>query len=268
MNTIDTHAHLYLKEFDEDIESVIARARSAGVQNILLPNIDTETILSMKQLVEKDNRLFMPMMGLHPTSVAENWKEQLSSIYEELNSNKYIAIGEIGLDLHWDKSKIHIQRQAFETQLKWSSEKQLPVSMHSRSAIAEVISSIKKVGKENLFGVFHSFGGTKEELAEILELDNFFVGINGVVTFKNSGLKETLASCPVEKIIVETDAPYLAPVPYRGKRNESSYLKEIIKALSDIYNISEIEIANITTKNACNLFNISGFKLHDGWFIH
>lgn len=260
MKIIDTHAHLYLEHFESDIAEVVRRAKSAGVEKILLPNIDVETLTPLKHLSETYEDFFIPMMGLHPTSVKpEDWKQQLQSIYNELNRGKYIAVGETGLDLYWDKSTLDIQQQAFEEQLRWSIEKNLPVVIHSRNAIPEAVESVKKVNRKNLFGVFHSFGGNRTELEEILKLDGFYIGINGVVTFRNSGLKEILPLCSLDRLIIETDSPYLAPVPYRGKRNESSFLKEIVKVIAQVYGVSEKIIADTTTQNACNLFGIRRF---------
>lgn len=257
MRMIDTHAHLFVDDYQEDLEEVVLRAIEAGVKSVLLPNINENTIESIKSSVDKFPNIFKPMMGLHPTSVTDNWEEQLSRIKQELESNnKYIAIGEIGLDLHWDKSTLPIQQKAFEQQLKWSVDKYLPVSIHSREAIDQVIESIKNVDSKNIFGVFHSFGGNENDLNNILSLDNFYIGINGVVTFKNSGLDKVIKNCPLDRVVIETDSPWLTPVPNRGKRNESSYLTEIIKALSLIYEITENEVAEITTYNACKAFKI------------
>lgn len=257
MRMIDTHAHLFEDDYLEDLEEVVLRATEAGVEKVLLPNIDENSIESVKSAVSKFPHIFKAMMGLHPTSVTDNWEIQLSKIKHELDSNnKYIAIGEIGLDLHWDKSTLHIQQMAFEEQLKWSVDKNLPVSIHSREAIDQVIESIKNVDSKNIFGVFHSFGGNEDDLNNILSLDNFYIGINGVVTFKNSGLDKVIKNCPLDKVVIETDSPWLTPVPNRGKRNESSYLTEIIKALSLIYEITESEVAERTTYNACKVFKI------------
>lgn len=254
MRIVDTHAHLYLEEFDNDLENIVADAVSIGVEKVFLPNIDEESIASLKKTARRYPSFFLPMMGLHPTSVSRHWEKQLEVIYEELNRSDYIAIGEIGIDLYWDKSSEERQIAAFEQQLGWSIEKGLPVALHSREAIGETIRSIRNVGEKEIFGVFHSFGGTKEELEAIMELENFYIGINGVVTYKKSGLPETLPNCPLEKILLETDSPYLSPVPYRGKRNQPAYLREIIKKLSEIYNKTPDEIARITTENACRLF--------------
>ena len=257
MKIVDTHAHLYLDAFDNDLDDVVVRARAIGVEKILLPNIDETTVSDLKQTVDRYPSFFIPMMGLHPTNVREDWEQQLEIIYDELSRPGYIAVGEIGIDLYWDKSSKKRQVAAFERQLGWSIEKKMPVAIHSREAIPEVIQSIKKIGKKDLSGVFHSFGGSMNELKEILELGNFYIGINGVVTFKKSGLDETLKNCGIENIILETDSPYLAPVPYRGMRNEPVYLSEIVKKLSTIYRKTEEEITQITTGNAYRLFNIA-----------
>lgn len=256
MTLIDTHAHLYADEFDTDLQDVVDRAKAIGVEKILLPNIDVTSVASLKIVTDNYTDFFLPMMGLHPTSVGENWQEQLAVLKQELDNGKYIAVGEIGIDLYWDQTYKTQQILAFEEQLTWSEQKQLPVAIHSRNAIYETINSIKKRGKTNLYGVFHSFGGTPDELHAVLKLEQFYIGINGVVTFKNSGLADTLKNCPLERIILETDSPYLAPVPFRGKRNESSYLSFILTKLSEIYNIPQDQVAAITTLNAKKLFNI------------
>lgn len=260
MNLIDTHAHLYLPEFYTDFEDVVLRAKKAGVYKILLPNIDTESIEPLKQTVLTDPSFFIPMMGLHPTSVKEDWEHQLNIIYNELKTNHYIGIGEIGIDLYWDQTFKAQQIKAFEKQLQWGIEMNLPVVIHSRNANNEVIQSIKKVGLDSLRGVFHSFGGSREELKNILGLPSFFIGINGIITFKNSGLSDVLPFCDIERIVLETDAPYLAPVPYRGKRNEPAYLREVVKKLAVIFSISEDKTAEITSQNAEKVFDISNWQ--------
>ncbi|MDY9918524.1 TatD DNase family protein [Porphyromonadaceae bacterium NLAE-zl-C104] len=256
MNLIDTHAHLFVEEFKDDLSEVVIHAKEVGVEKVLLPNIDETSIVHLKQCVLDYPGFFYPMMGLHPTSVTGNWEKQLDIIYRELNSGDYIAVGEIGIDLYWDTSLREVQMHAFEEQLKWSIEKDLPVSIHFRNATEEVIQSIRKVGASSLKGVFHSFGGTKAELEAILELDNFLIGINGVVTFRNSGLSETLKHCPFNRVVLETDSPYLAPVPYRGKRNESAYLLHVITQLAGIWNESQESVARITSRNARELFKL------------
>ena len=260
MKLVDTHAHLYDDQFVDDIERVIERAKEVGIETILLPNIDEESVKPLKQLMDSVPNFFIPMMGLHPTSVTSEWENQLSYIYEELRNRNYIAVGEIGIDLYWDQSLKNEQIRAFETQLQWSKENNLPVAIHSRNAIIECVESINRVGPSSLRGVFHSFGGSVEELDSILALENFYVGINGVVTYKNSGLSKVLPQCPKEKIVLETDSPYLSPVPYRGKRNESSYLSKIVSKLAEIYEVKDQVIADITTKNANDLFGITDWK--------
>lgn len=256
MKIVDTHSHLFSKEFKEDIDEVVNRAKNEGVAKVLLPNIDAESIPDLKYTKNLYPDFFLPMMGLHPTSVKEDWKEQLQLIYNELTSYNYIAIGEIGIDLHWDDSFKEAQISAFEEQLEWSRDMMLPVSIHFRNATEEVIKSIKRVGG-GLRGVFHSFGGDRGELDAIMQIDNFLIGVNGVVTFKNSGLSETLKYCPKDRLVIETDSPYLAPVPHRGKRNESSYLKLILSKLSEIWQKNESEVAAITTNNAENIFGLT-----------
>lgn len=256
MNLIDTHAHLFVEEFKDDLSEVVIRAKEVGVEKVLLPNIDETSIVHLKRCVLDYPGFFYPMMGLHPTSVTGNWEKQLDIIFREFNSRDYIAVGEIGIDLYWDTSLREVQIHAFEEQLKWSIEKDLPVSIHFRNATEEVIQSIRRVGASSLKGVFHSFGGTKAELEAILELDNFLIGINGVVTYKNSGLSETLRHCPSNRVVLETDSPYLAPVPYRGKRNESAYLLHVITQLAGIWNESQESVARITSRNARELFKL------------
>lgn len=256
MKIIDTHSHIYSEEFDNDIDDVVNRARQAGVENILLPNIDVESLDRIHALSDKYSGYCIPMMGLHPTSVGEDYQTQLDIIKQQFDNRKYIAVGEIGIDLYWDKTFEKEQKLVFEEQLRWSIDYNLPVAVHSRDAIAECIECVKNIGADKVKGVFHSFGGTEEELKEILSLNTFFLGINGVVTFKNSTLLSVLKGTDLSKIIIETDAPYLAPVPYRGKRNESSYTLKIAEKLAEIYQISVEEVGEITTENAKRLFNL------------
>lgn len=256
MKFIDTHSHLFAEEFEDDLHEVVARDKEAGVEKVLLPNIDENSVSRLKQCVSDYPGFFYPMMGLHPTSISVDWEKQLEIICRELEAGGYIAVGEIGIDLYWDTSWKEAQIHAFEAQLKWSIEKDLPVSIHFRNATEEVIQSIRRVGAPLLRGVFHSFGGTKAELEAILDLDNFLIGINGVATFKNSGLTETLKYCPVNRLVLETDSPYLAPVPYRGKRNESSYLVYVVAKLAEIWNESPESVSLITNRNAEALFKL------------
>lgn len=256
MKIIDTHSHIYSEEFENDLDDVIRRAKQAGVAKILLPNIDATSLESLHAVSDRYKDYCIPLMGLHPTSVGGDYACQLELIREQFNKRRYIAIGEIGLDLYWDKTYEREQRLAFEEQLCWSIEYNLPVVIHSRDAITECIACIRNVGAEKLRGVFHSFGGTETELSDILSLNNFLLGINGVVTFKNSTLSAVLKQTDLSHIIIETDAPYLAPVPYRGKRNESSYTVNVAHKLSEIYNVSAEEVGEITTENAEKLFRL------------
>ena len=255
---IDTHAHLYVEEYKEDLSEVVLRARLSNVDKVILPNVDVSTIELLKKVMHDYPDFFLPMMGLHPTSVKDNYKEELDIVYKELCSNiDYIAIGEIGIDLYWDTSYIKEQTETFETQLKWSIEKDLPVAIHSRNSYKEIVESIRRVGGGKLKGVFHSFGGDANDLKELLAFDNFFIGINGIVTFKNSNLRDVLIDCPLDRIVLETDSPYLSPVPFRGKRNEPMHLKHINQTLSDIYAIDPKEMAQITKTNAIRLFDLN-----------
>lgn len=256
MSSIDTHAHLYVEEFQEDLDAVVSRAKRAGVSKVLLPNISEETIQGMKKCASRYPDFFYPMIGLHPTSVTRSWQAQLDQVHEELVKGGYIAVGEVGIDLYWDDALKKEQVQAFEAQLEWSKEHDLPVSIHFRNATRDVVESIRRVGAGSLRGVFHSFGGNAEELEMIMSLENFLIGINGVVTFKNSGLVDTLKRCPRDRVIVETDAPYLAPVPYRGKRSESAYLSFIISKIAEAWQTDVTDVTATTTRNACALFSL------------
>lgn len=254
---IDTHSHIFDETFSNDIDDVILRAKQAGVAAVLLPNIDTESIKEVNSLAERHKGYCLPMMGLHPTSVTKDWKKDLNIIKEQFSRHQYIAVGEIGIDLYWDTSLAEEQKSAFEEQLRWSIEYNLPVSIHCRNAVMESVECIKKVGADKLKGSFHSFGGNSEELQAVLDLKSFYIGINGTVTYKNSTLPTVLQDADLSRIIVETDAPYLPPVPYRGKRNEPSYTSYIVDKLCDIYNTSKDDVESTTSNNAKKLFGIN-----------
>lgn len=256
MTIIDTHSHTYDESFENDIQDVISRAKQAGITHILLPNVDIESIGQVNRLAESYPQYCLPMMGLHPTSVTANWESDLNKIKEQFSLHKYIAVGEIGIDLYWDKSLEKEQKAAFEEQLRWSIEFNLPVSIHCRNAISESVECIKNVGASKLRGAFHSFGGNAEELQSVLALQNFYLGINGTVTYKNSTLPQVLTATDLSQLIIETDAPYLPPVPYRGKRNEPSYTIHIANKLSEIYGVTPQKVGEITTNNAKKLFSI------------
>lgn len=256
MKIIDTHSHIYSEEFDEDIESVIKRAQEAGVQQILLPNVDEKTIFPLHTLAKRYPGYCLPMMGLHPTSVTANWQSQLNKIKTLFGENTYIAVGEIGLDFYWDTTFRAEQIEAFEEQLRWSIEYNLPVSIHSRNATEEVFNSIKNVGSNRLRGIFHSFGGDANDQRTISQLGDFMIGINGVITFKNASLSTIIREIDLSRIVIETDAPYLTPVPYRGKRNEPAYTTYIAEKLAEVFGATPQEVGEITTRNAKQMFNI------------
>jgi len=251
---IDTHAHLFLKDFSEDLPAVIERARAAGVTKILMPNVDDSTVEALHRTENEYDGYCSAMMGIHPTSIKEDYIRRLNRVVAWLQKRTYRAIGEIGIDLHWDRTFLKEQITAFEEQLTWAKALNLPVVIHVRDSFPYVMESIYKVGPETLKGVFHSFGGSVDEAREIMNLQTFKMGINGIVTFKNSSLGNTLSSVPPEFPVLETDAPYLSPVPYRGKRNEPAYMAGTLQKLADIYRLSEREMDEITTNNAKSLF--------------
>jgi TatD DNase family protein len=265
---VDTHTHLYEAQFDADRTAMIERAINTGVSKMIIPNVDATTIKGMLDLVQQFPTNIFPMMGLHPCYVKpESYKAELEIVrqylfndHKEISnlqspiSNSFIAVGEIGLDLYWDKSTLDIQKEAFELQCDWAIEKQLPVAIHSRDSTHILIELLKK-RKNKPRGVFHCFTGSLEEANEILKL-GFYVGIGGVVTYKNTHLRDTLKHLPLDKIVLETDAPYLPPVPFRGKRNESAYTKLVAETLCSVYEKGLEEIAAVTTQNAKDLFGI------------
>lgn len=254
MKIIDTHNHLYLEEFDPEQDFLIETALASGIDTLLLPNVDLATVDRMHTLCDQHPDFAFPMMGLHPTSVDEKYASALKKIESYLPLRPYCGIGEIGIDLYWDKTYRKEQMIVFEEQLRWSIDLNLPVAIHTREAFPEVFECLYRIGPEKLKGVFHSFTGTLDELTEINKMDTFLIGINVVVTFKNSALPRTLPHTTLEKIVLETDAPYLAPVPYRGKRNEPAYIWKTAEKVAEIYGYSLEETVNITRKNALNLF--------------
>ena len=253
---IDTHSHIYEPPFIADREEVIQRARQAGVECILLPNINAGSIAPMLDMCRRYPGYCFPMLGLHPEDIEENYRQVLADMKALLEApdHPYIAIGEVGLDYYWDKTKVKEQEETFRTQIEWAIAYHLPLMIHSRSAHRQLVTAISEYKGEALSGVFHCFGGSKEEAQELLQFPDFMLGIGGVVTYKNSHLAETLASVPLERIVLETDAPYLAPVPYRGKRNESAYVVEVLRKIAHIYNVSEQQAEDITNSNAKRIF--------------
>ncbi|MCE1202779.1 MAG: TatD family hydrolase [Bacteroidia bacterium] len=255
MKLIDTHAHLYLEEFDNDRADMMQRAMDAGVKAFLLPNIDVSSISPMLDMRRRWPENCFPMMGLHPTYVKEDYKVQLDRIGNELFSGNYYAIGEIGIDLYWDTSFARQQEEAFLEQLGWAAHLGLPVAIHTREAFHVILDLVEKTQDGRLSGVFHCFTGGANEASRILDL-GFYFGIGGVVTYKKSTLPEVLQQIPVDRIVLETDSPYLPPVPHRGKRNESAFITEINARLAEIYSTNVESMAQITTQNASRLFKI------------
>ena len=254
---IDTHTHLYVDAFDEDRQETVQRAIDSGVELMLLPNIDVTTIDSMHALVKQFPNNCRAMMGLHPGNVKEDWESQLSLMKDHLfNSDQYVAVGEIGMDLYWDKTFKEEQKKAFAIQVEWAKELKLPIVIHARDAFQEIYEVLDDVNDDNLRGIFHCFTGTEEDVKRIDGFGNFMLGIGGVLTFKNSKLDEVIKNVSLDKIILETDSPYLPPVPYRGKRNESSYLLHVAEKLADVYNMKLSEIEQVTTQNAQNIFQL------------
>ncbi len=252
---IDTHSHIYSEEFDADGDEVIQRAKEAGVTKIVLPNVDAQSLPRMLELEAQYPDYCYAAVGLHPESVKENYQIELDIIREELERRKYLAVGEIGIDLYWDKTYQTEQIRAFQTQVEWAIEFNLPVIIHVRNSHNETIQALKPYSGKGLKGIFHCFGGTPEEAAEIFSLGDFKLGIGGVVTFKETGLADTLLHIPLDKLVLETDSPYLTPVPFRGKRNESSYLRYVAARLSEIYAVPQDEVNRITTESANSVFS-------------
>jgi TatD DNase family protein len=253
MKLVDTHTHLYLNAFDEDREECLQRAIASGVNAFLLPNIDRSSIAPMKALVRAWPQHCFPMMGLHPTSVKENWEDELSVIKEELDRGAYSAVGEIGIDLYWDQSFRDIQIEVFCLQAQWAAAKQLPVSIHCRESMDLLLDTLESLALPGLQGVFHCFTGNAKQAARIIEM-GFHLGIGGVFTFKNAGLRLVLKDLGPGALVLETDAPFLAPVPYRGKRNEPAYIPLVVRHLADTLGYKAEEIAEITTANALKVY--------------
>lgn len=252
---IDTHTHLFAEEFNDDLPAVIERATQAGVRAFLLPNIDSSTVDPMWAVCQACPDCCYPMIGLHPTSVNEQYEAELAVVERELQSGKpYIAVGEIGLDLYWDQTFLPQQLLAFERQLEWALSYDLPVVIHIRESFAYIYKVMERFKQTPLRGVFHSFTGGVDEARELLQYPGFYVGINGVLTFKNSQLPSVLPHIPLERLLLETDSPYLAPVPYRGRRNESTYLPAICQKVAEIYGCSPEEVARQTSMQAMRLF--------------
>lgn len=250
---VDSHCHLYDEEFKPEIQEVVARAKQAGVQAIYLPNIDKTSIDPMLELEKDFPEFCYPMMGIHPCYVKEDWQDQLEIVRDWLAIRKFAAIGEIGLDFHWDLTFKTQQEQVFAQQLKWALTYDLPVSIHSRKATQQCIEMVKQIGNGKIRGVFHCFGGNSKQAKQIIDM-NMYLGIGGVVTFKKAGLDLLLKETGLARVVLETDAPYLAPVPFRGKRNEPAYLLPIAEKIAEVLCMSMEEVGFSTSRNAYDLF--------------
>ena len=254
MQLTDTHTHLFASEFDSDRDAMLNRAFEKGITRLFLPNIDADTVSAMLAMNEAYPDNCFPMMGLHPCSVFADYEKQLAVIKEWLDKGKFYAVGEIGIDLFHDVSFTEQQKIAFRKQVQWAKELGLPVVIHCRNSFKEVMEIIVEEKDERLKGIFHCFTGTAEEAKQVMQLGSFKMGIGGVVTYKNSTLPQVLKDIPLSYIVLETDSPYLPPVPFRGKRNESSYLYYVADKLSDIYQMPIEKIAEVTTANSVDVF--------------
>ena len=255
MRFIDTHAHLYSTPLKENIEGIMKNAMDTGIDTIIMPAIDSSTLDAMLEVERTYPQNTMAMMGLHPCSVKENVKEELAIIEAQLQKRKFIAIGEIGLDYYWDKTFTTQQMEAFQIQMQWALDYKLPIVIHTRNAMGETIEMVKPFAKKGLRGIFHCFSGSKESAEQIISM-GFHLGLGGVLTYKNAGVAEAIKDIPMQWVVLETDAPYLSPVPYRGKTNEPSYMIQVAMKLAEIKNLPLHEIASITTSNAEKLFGL------------
>ena len=251
----DTHTHLYSEQFNEDRNAIIQRAIDVGVSRFFIPAIDSTYINAMLDLEKEFPKNIFLMMGLHPTHVKENFEEELAFVKKWLDQRKFYAVGEIGIDLYWDKSTLKNQQIAFKTQIAWAKEKNLPIIIHCRDAFDEIFEILEEEKDTKLYGIFHCFTGSLEQAKKAISY-NMKLGIGGVVTFKNGKIDQFLHEIDIKNIVLETDSPYLAPAPYRGKRNESSYIIKVVSKLAEIYNVTEKEIAEITTQNSKDIFEI------------
>ena len=260
---IDTHTHLDGEEFREDLPEVISRAREAGITQVFVPAIDLKSCDTVLSLCRQYPDYARPMLGLHPEEVRSDWREVLSAIKEKISScplplapcpSDILAIGEVGLDYYWSREYEREQIEAFEEQVRWSVEMRLPLMIHCRKAQNEMVAILRKYADDLPGGVFHCFTGNEIEARELLQFNRFVLGIGGVLTFKKSNLPQTLAVIPLNRIVLETDAPYMAPVPHRGQRNEPAFVREVLRKLAEVYGVSEEEVARQTTANAFEVF--------------
>jgi len=253
MNLIDTHCHIYGKDFDRDLPAVIERAENEGVEKFYLPGIDSTVIDRMLQTEQQYPGKCLAMMGLHPCSVKDDYRQELAIVEEWLGRRRFAAVGEIGLDFYWDKTFAGQQYDAFRQQLEWAKQYELPAVLHCRDSLDESIGVVRSLQDGRLSGIFHCFGGTPEQARQITDL-GFYLGIGGIITYKNGGLGPVIEQLSLDHIVLETDAPYLSPAPFRGKRNESSYLKYVVQKLAELKQVPAEEVAAITTRNAQKIF--------------
>ena len=251
----DTHTHLYAKEFENDLSKLLQQADVLGVERFFMPNIDSASIASMLVLEKTYPEKCFPMMGLHPCSVKENWKAEMSILEEWLAKRKFAAVGEMGIDLYWDKTFLEEQKKAFVQQVELANHYKLPIVIHTRDSFDVAVDLLKSTRKEEPFGIFHCFSGNAEQARQVIDM-GFYLGIGGVVTFKNGGLDKTLLEIDLKNLVLETDAPYLAPVPYRGKRNEPSYILKVAEKIAELKNCSIEEVARVTTENSRIVFGM------------
>ncbi len=252
---IDTHTHLYSEQFNEDRTEMIQRAIAAGVERMYMPNIDLNSVEGMHALEQQFPENCFAMMGLHPCSVDANWELVLAKMRLLLEKRPYVAVGEIGIDLYWDKTFVTEQKEAFRTQINWAKELQIPIVIHARDSFPEIYEVLDQENDERLRGIFHCFTGNEQDVKKVLDYKGFLFGIGGVVTYKKSDLPETLKHIPLEKLLLETDAPYLAPTPFRGKRNESAYVVHTAERIAEIMDLSLSKLGEVTSQNAMNLFH-------------
>lgn len=253
---IDTHTHIYLDQFKEDLNECMQRSLEAKVNKLFLPNIDTSTWNQVMHCVENYPDMCYPMIGLHPCSVDGDVDKQLSNLSQLLKENKVVAVGEIGLDYYWSKEFIDAQKDAFRIQMQWAKEYELPIVIHSRDSLDDCIAEVTNANDENLSGIFHCFNGTIEQAKRIIDL-GFYIGLGGVITFKNAKMDDVVKEIPLDRIVLETDAPYLTPHPHRGKRNEPSYIPLVAEKIATIKEVSIEQIAEVTSKNALRIYKVS-----------
>jgi TatD DNase family protein len=254
MNWTDTHAHLYHEQFETDRQEMVQRAIDKGVGQMFLPNIDSDSIQGMLELCTQFPQHLYPMLGLHPCDVFDNYKDVLTSMRPLFNTHRFYGVGETGIDLYWDKSTLPLQIAAFEIQVQWAIELKLPLIIHARDSFDEITQVLDRNRHNDLRGIFHCFTGTLQQAEKVMDYGSFLMGLGGVLTFEKSGLAEVVKEIPLEYVVLETDAPFLAPKPFRGKRNESAYVAEVGAKLAQVKNLTDQEIAAITTANAKKMF--------------